>query len=419
MPIVEAPNKEYLELNFCGKAIVNRGKNEQVTFERISDNTFRLSEGRVGIEVGRYKPISREYPMDDWNIQFMRFINKGYIVTKEVKQAKKEILKSGFSFGGCSYKELEDTSVQSVITNLIRYTNAALSSQYKIKVSDITDYQMKMGREILDNLTDNYESMSVSAFNNELYRLFSIVPRRMDFINKVIAKTDSDKQNVLAREQELFDLMISQVKNHSLVADTKLTVLDAFDLSWREATEQEKINIIRKMGSIGNRLSNAWRITNNKTERCFNSYCKKENLTEQDGISHLFHGSRNENFWSIITNGLTINPKNVVITGKAFGNGTYFAPNANKSYGYTSARGSRWANGNSNVSYMGIYKVATGKCYDPIGVDTSLTWKRLQEKCPGAHCTWATSHNSGFMMDEVIVYQDFQSTIEYLVELKI
>ena len=60
----------------------------------------------------------------------------------------------------------------------------------------------------------------------------------------------------------------------------------------------------------------------------------------------LWHGSRNENWMSIISNGLILNP-NAVITGKMFGQGIYFAPKSRKSFGYTSYDGSYWARGNS------------------------------------------------------------------------
>ena len=100
-----------------------------------------------------------------------------------------------------------------------------------------------------------------------------------------------------------------------------------------------------------------------------------------------------------------------------FGNGSYFAPLAQKSLGYTSRRGSYWASGNMDTGFLGVYKVATGKKYEVSCTDSSLNWKVLQAKCPDAHCTWA---KAGVQLrnDEVIVYQDCQSTIEYLIEMK-
>ena len=205
-----------------------------------------------------------------------------------------------------------------------------------------------------------------------------------------------------------------------MAVEANQTVLESLGITCRAVTEEEEKWILRKLESDSKRYVRAWRFENLRTEENFRNYCEKEKFTEGNGIDHLFHGSKNENFLSIISNGLTINPTGVVITGKAYGNGTYFAPSACKSIGYTSKYGAKWTNGSSPTGFLGIYKVATGKRYNGSqGVDRTLSWAKLQKICPGAHCTWAEARYSGFRMDEVIVYQDFQSTIEYLVEIGI
>ena len=103
-----------------------------------------------------------------------------------------------------------------------------------------------------------------------------------------------------------------------------------------------------------------------------------------------------------------------------FGNGIYFAPLAQKSLGYTD--GGYWTGGNADVRFLAIYRVATGKHYDIYhGSDSSLTKAVLQKKCPGAHCVWAHGRGTGgttLFNDEVIVYDEAQSTIEYLIMMK-
>jgi poly [ADP-ribose] polymerase len=71
----------------------------------------------------------------------------------------------------------------------------------------------------------------------------------------------------------------------------------------------------------------------------------------------FFHGSRNENFWNILKNGLKLNPK-AKITGKMLGSGLYFANKAAKSINYTSLRGSYWSGGTSDIGYMAVFAVA-------------------------------------------------------------
>lgn len=134
----------------------------------------------------------------------------------------------------------------------------------------------------------------------------------------------------------------------------------------------------------------------------------------------LWHGSRNENWWSIINTGLVLRPTNAVITGKMFGFGIYYAPKARKSLGYTSLSGSYWARGNSNSAFMALMDVAYGKPYDVHSFDSKyydFNYERLQKTCPGANCLHA---HAGSMLrnDEIIVYKEDQCTIKYLVELR-
>jgi poly [ADP-ribose] polymerase len=115
--------------------------------------------------------------------------------------------------------------------------------------------------------------------------------------------------------------------------------------------------------------------------------------------------------------GLVLRP-NAVITGKMFGEGIYFAPSAQKSFGYTSHTGSYWARGDSPIAFMSLFDVAYGNPYDVYnhGDFFRFDYKRLQEAKPNANCLHAHAgqllHN-----DEVVIYKENQITIKYLVEL--
>ena len=414
-----APSREYLEFNFVGETATGRGNNTQFIMENLGNGTFMVTEGRVGIKVGRYKPRSYVRPINEWDAMYQSKLHRGYLLTKTVKLQAKEITRNAMSVNGNHFKPLSDLEVNTIISRLLAFANQVMECNYTVKVEDISDEMISYGKDILEVLATGFEQMSVAEFNNKLKTLYAAIPRRIDNLSKTLAKRKADFNDIVANEQDLYDIMIGQIRNHNIEKCSDLTILDSYGLDWRTVTPDEADMIKKKLGSEESRYVNAWRIVNRKTEDNFNEYCRKENLSDDNGgISHLFHGSRNENFWSIVTNGLTINPTGVVITGKAYGNGTYFAPAAVKSMGYTSRCGSRWANGSSKTGFLGIYKVATGKRYNGSGgCNHTLNYKKLQEICPGAHCTWAEARYSGFMMDEVIVYQDQQSTVEYLVEV--
>lgn len=408
--------KKYLELNFVKEA-AGRGVNSQVIMEELGDGTFRLTEGRVGIKIGRLKPKNFVYPMDLWEDTLNKKINRGYLVTKTKKMEKKEVKKEGMSFNGKTYATIKDEGVREIFERLSSFANSVVQTNFTIKVDDISPEMLELGKKVLDELATGYENMSVAEFNAKLKVLYAAIPRRIDNLSKFLANRKAQFNDLVAEEQDLYDIMAAQVRNEATLTG-KDDILDSFGLEWRCTTPEEDQMLTKMLGSESQRFVRAWRIKNRRTEKAFDEYCKKEKLSETKGISHLFHGSRNENFFSILTNGLTINPTGVVITGKAYGNGTYFAPQAVKSMGYTSRSGSKWANGSSSTGFLGVYKVATGNRYNGrLGCDSGLNYSKLQQIQPGAHCTWAERRYSGFQMDEVIVYQDEQSTVEFLIEI--
>lgn len=417
-----APNREYLEFAFVRQTATGAGKNQNLIMEARDDGTFVVKEGRVGIKVGRSKPTFRgQYPMEEWDDYYLNRLERGYIVTKTKKMEAKEVKHSGDSLNGETYKPLEDKSVSRIIQRLVSFVTDLISTNYTVKVEDISDEMLELGKNTLVELSAQYKALSVAEFNSKLSVLFAAVPRRMDKVSKYLAKRPEDFEKIIESETELYEVIYAQVRGEDESPNQpEQTILEAKGLEWREVNDEEKEWILKKLDGDASRYVNAWKITNKKTEDRFNAFVERNDL-KKDGVSHLFHGSRNENFWSIITNGLTINPIGVVICGKAYGQGTYFAPAACKSLGYTSRSGSKWANGTQNTGLLGIYKVATGSKQQRYngshGCDSSITWKKLQNIQPGAFCTWAESRWSGFMMDEVIVYQDAQSTIEYLVEV--
>lgn len=74
---------------------------------------------------------------------------------------------------------------------------------------------------------------------------------------------------------------------------------------------------------------------------------------------------------------------------------------------------------------MVLNEVAYGKPYDVYDFDSkyyNLNHDTLQKMCPGSNCLHAhAGANIGYTSlknDEIIVYQEDQCTIKYLVELK-
>lgn len=116
-----------------------------------------------------------------------------------------------------------------------------------------------------------------------------------------------------------------------------------------------------------------------------------------------------------MSNGLNLNPK-AQITGKMFGYGLYFATRAKKSINYTSLNGSYWTNGNSRNGYLAVYKVAYK---NPLDVYSHKNeYKAYRKDSIGMHDALFAHKGDMLFNDELIVYDDRQTTIRYIIELE-
>lgn len=413
---IQVPNRNYLELTYVGDTATGRGLNQRLIMKADESDTFTVTEGRINKRVGRNCKKTYRLAMEEWSNFYKNKIAHGWLLIKTEEMKKKEISRKGLSLDGGNYASTGIYSVDAIITKLLSYVNRVIDSNYTTTIEDISDEMLTFAEAILADLSANYETMSIAEFNGKLKKLFAAIPRRIDILANQLAKRKVEFPEIIDRELDLFNIIKSQVRDLNVKEEVLPTVPDKFGLKWEPVSSEEADKIRAMMGDQKGRYRNAWKISNKKTSEAFDKYCEMENLTEENGgISHLFHGSRPENFWSIITNGLTINPIGVVTNGKMFGLGTYFANLARKSMGYTGTASAYWAKGSETVGYLGIFKVATGKHYDVESAESDLTYNVLQKRCPGAHCTWAHAGKS-LRNDEIIVYQDQQSTIEYLVE---
>lgn len=231
------------------------------------------------------------------------------------------------------------------------------------------------------------------------------------------------KFKLLENEKELLDIMKGQVEIDNIEKNSKKdnnsinkTILEVLGIQIKPIAKKDKEVIKKKLGKASHRLKNAWVVINEKTNTNYKKY--KENFKPKKEVLY-WHGSRNENWWNILSHGLLLNP-DAKITGKMFGNGIYFACNPQKSIGYTSINGSYWANGNSKTGFMGLYETTYS---NPLHVNyhkthyTSLTFKNLKKIRYDVDCLYA--HKGKMLLnDEICFYKEEQVNIKYLVELR-
>ena len=393
---------------------VEPGANNNKYYRMIPNGgIFDVQYGRIG--TSGYQTTS--YPMGKWDSTLKSKLKKGYedqsrLVADTIVKEKKNK----------EYVDIQNQVIASIVARLQSMARQAIADNYTISSNNVTQIMIDEAQLTLNNLisADNLE-----LFNKILVELFKIIPRKMKKVKDNLAIKVEDFGDIIQKEQDLLDVMKGQVVQQSVVKEedttenepiNNQTILDVMGLQFEEITEEEKILIKKTLGSISDKFYQAWKVTSIKTQEKYDTYIKENKIIN---TKLLWHGSRNENWWSIINTGLVLRPS-AVVTGKMFGYGIYFAPKAQKSLGYTSLHGSYWAGGNSNSAFMSLYDVAYGKPYNVHSFDNkyhNFNYESLQRECKGANCLHA---HEGSMLrnDEIIVYKEDQITIKYLVELK-
>lgn len=360
---------------------------------------------------------TRTYSKREWDKKYNEKIRKGYIDQTDLIQDLISTEKPTQS----EYKEIDNAEIAAIVERLQAIAKKAISENYTVSSNKVTQAMVDEAQNIITgllNITD------VKIFNDELLKLFTTIPRKMSSVSSYIARDNGEFNKIISREQDLLDIMKGQVVQKQVVEETKETkpindntILEHLGLEFEECSNEDIATIKVALGSCSDKFHKAWKVKNLRTQKRFDDFVKENNIKD---VRLLFHGSRNENWWSIINSGLMLRPTNAVITGKMFGYGIYYAPKARKSLGYTSLSGSYWARGSSSSGFMALMDVAYGKPYDVYSFDSkyyNFNYETLQKNCPGANCLHAHEGNM-LRNDEIIVYKEEQCTIKYLVELK-
>ena len=374
-------------------------------------DNFRVEYGRVNST----KTITN-YPMSKWESQISSKIKKGYKDVTDLKTALVEEIKTD----GTKYKDIENESVRRIIEKLRSLARDTVKKNYSVSSASVTEEMVYEAQVVINNLIS---IKSVNKFNDELLKLFEIIPRKMDNVRSYLIKSTDEIDKVISREQDLLDIMRGQIVTKSTATENKdkeidnsgITILDEMGITMRECTPEEINEIKDCMKESSYHFSKAWRVDNISTRKKYEEFIKAYNIKN---TKLLFHGSRTENWFSILKTGLKIRPTNAITTGAMFGFGSYFSPKCQKSIGYTSLGGSYWAGGKDNVAYMALFDTAYGKPYNVYNFDSKYYSMSFDKLPVGCNCLHAHAGNGMLRNDEIVYYKTEQTTIKYLIEIK-
>lgn len=394
-------------------------------------NSFTAIWGRIG-----QNGAQCTYPIRDWDAKYAEKISKGYtdqsdtVLGPDINNPSPNTPQASMKHDDGENVNIKKTEANTLISRLASFAKGFIKRNYITRSSSIKINSRMISKvdELLKQMdADVKTGVSVSDFNSLLSEVFMAIPRIMGDTRHFYASSSADYGRILKREAEYIDSLRGIAKTNDNDSNITINTSDEnalaeadatirkFGLTINPVTASQEMDIKRHMGQNASRYVRAWRIENKATKKAFTEYRKK--LGDDANIKQLWHGSKNENFHSILCSGLLLNP-NASITGKMFGYGIYFAPSFAKSLGYSSIEGSYWANGHSDTAYMAVFDVALGKSLDVYDYAGGYgSWKEKDILRKGCNSLWA---HKGSMLrnDEIIVYNEKAMTIRYIVEIK-
>lgn len=380
-------------------------KNNNKYYNMIPNgDTFTIEYGRIDAT-----KTTLTKPMSQWDKIYASKIKKGYVDKSHlIEELVEEV--SG------DYAPIKNRSIAALIKKLQGFASKTIQSNYTVSDHQVTQAMIDEAQAILDEIS---KKKTVDAFNEALLELFSVIPRKMRKVQDYLASSASDFADIIKKESDLLDVMAAQVNANTTkttAVKNNQTILESLGLNVNEKDDTLETQVKDMLGEISDKYVNCWYVSNDSTQDRYDKH-----LAQQTGIHKdeklFWHGSRNENWMSILQNGLMIRPSSAVYTGSMFGDGIYAADKARKSYGYTSA--GYWTGGNAKTVYMAIFKVNTGK-YHNVYKHTSECYSFNKEvlKKKGNYDSVYAHKGADLRNNEFIVYDPAQVTIYALVELK-
>jgi len=392
--------------------------NKFYNMTQLDGSTFEVHFGRVGGE-GR----KQKYPMSEWDKLLRDKKRKGY---SDVTSNSKIIRIGDASFGDLKPK------VKSLLELLNKYAKEAFKLNYTVEITDVSELLVEQAQELIDKMNSKLEiGVNMSEITMLTLSLYKKIPRKIKNVQESLIKPITDSASLdaardkLTVEQGLLDVVKGQLDKapktddavDGAIDDSKvLTFLDKLGLDIDEITPAEEQMLKDMMNESKSKYIAAYKVINFITQKAFdNEVSKSKNKTTK----LLFHGSRSENWLSIIKSGLQLHP-NAVTTGKLFDNGIYFADVADKSLGYIN--GGRWnRSSGDNDNWLAVYEVHTGNActYNDIRSNPNV---RLHDFVPqnGFDSYFADKNierRYSLARNEFIVYEEQKCTIKYLIHI--
>lgn len=340
------------------------------------------------------------------------------------KENLKEVAKKQINFSSPQLEKLIERLVAANIHNITQNTQIQFDAKtglFSTPRGILTPKMISDARQLLADIKLLMNNQSIEkttkdqSLKNEVQKYLTLVPKAIGMGKFDVQKIFPD-QNSFDKEMNILDSLeasyssfnssISEAKSSAEIVQEKvfnvkldmLTDKNEFEkiVHWYESTKK-KVH-----GYDHVKIINIFQVDLLDMTTTFN-----EKGAKLGNIESVFHGTSEANLLSILKSGLRVSPPSTAyIAGKMFGNGVYGAKESSKALGYTLGR---WGNQKGSSGWMFICDFAMGKTNNPTHTGNPPK---------GFNSTWARAKDCGLMHDELIVYDNSQIKIKYLLECK-
>lgn len=433
MPITKPNGLRYAKLIHVS---VDNGhtdnSNKVYIMEELDNGTIKCEYGRVGNSMAvDIKPASK------WDATYKQKTSKAKGYTDVTEFMAEPVVDTTKPVSGNNLiNDISDSLVRELIQRLSDFANKTIKQNYKVSQDAVSEAQVNRAQELLTKITRLVAvGIDKKSLDEILMELYTVIPRNMKSVKDYLLfdiKTAEDVNKALTflnNEQATLDTMAGQVElikkqkqladdsakvDDTVKAPSNFTILDQMGITAEHVTDASVIKMVKDMlEGHSRKLHRVYAITNKKSQPLYDA---KLGSSKDKLVEHLFHGSRNANWFNILQTGLMIRPSGAGYNGSMFDDGIYFANDADKSMGYTD--GGRWAGGNgASYTYLGIFSVHLGKQLHVHRHDSSCY--KIGTKCKAEGYDSVYAHKGASLRkDELIIYNAAQCTVKYLVELK-
>ena len=134
-------------------------------------------------------------------------------------------------------------------------------------------------------------------------------------VREIMAQSEKDFIRIIQREDDLFKAMEGSAAGNGS-NDIPADSFGQHDIEVYEVTERQRAEVLRQLNdNLKPKVRKIYRVIPRKQKKRFNQYLRDHNIRT---VKQFWHGSRNQNWMSIILNSLKLNP-DAITTGDMYG----------------------------------------------------------------------------------------------------